>query len=119
MPWVNHARQMAHREELLRLTGLHRLAQRLLADDALPAAIVSAGVRSAAEAAIALDQLRLAQAQRPTPLFRARILRLNEEILAAHPLAQRRPAVPSLETRRNAIFDAVAEAVAMDMPMPA
>jgi fucokinase len=78
IPLVNHGRLLAVRQEILRKVGLLHVADRILADDALPAAAICAEVRTEEETREVLSQLDalLAGEASGRPLLRARVLRL-------------------------------------------
>ena len=101
---------------------LDALAERLLADDRLPAATVAGAVASPADAATALDQIARAIRSRPDPLFRARLLRLAETVtekVALPPsLCQRLLGCRTPAAMRQGAFAAVAESVAQAYDVP-
>ena len=105
---VDHGRLLRHRQEIVRRVGLARLAERLVADDRLPADAVVRAVQSTADARTVVGQLAEAARGRPDPLFAARLDRLGELVLAERP-------VPGLSAARYraAAFESVAKAVAM------
>ena len=78
LPRVNHDRLLAVRQEIRRQVSLMREAERLLADDTLPAATICDEIQTAQEAALVLRQLvSLLDGEALTrPLLRARVLRL-------------------------------------------
>lgn len=104
---VDHERLLQQRQEIVRRVGLARLAERLVADDRLPAAEVVQAVKDTADARTVVGQVDQAMAKRPTPLFKARASRLAELVLLQHP-------VPGLRAAafQAAAFQAVAESVA-------
>lgn len=131
LPRVNHARLLAVRQEILRQVNLTRVAERLLADETLPAATVCAEIQTPDEAALALRQLaQLLEGEAfGKPLVRARVLRLaamiqkgeqrseagsrkseRETKKADSPTADLRPLTSDPQT---AAFAAVSEAVAV------
>ena len=78
LPRVNHDRLLAVRQEIRRQVNLMRVAERLLADDALPSATVCGEIQTRDEAALVLRQLALLLegVALDKPLLRARVLRL-------------------------------------------
>ncbi len=97
LPRVNPARLLAVRAEIRRQVNLMNVAERVLNNDALPAAEVCGEIRTGEEATRALRQLAglLDGAALGKPLLRARILRLMAmigETLAGQIAA---PALPS------------------------
>lgn len=78
LPRVNHERLLAVRQEIRRQVNLTRVAGRLLADDALPAAAVCGEIATRNEAQLVLRQLAdlLNGEALGNPLLRARVLRL-------------------------------------------
>ncbi|MEI8122633.1 MAG: hypothetical protein WCI20_11310 [bacterium] len=98
------------------------LADKLLADNRLAAADVVAGIKSPAEARVALEQLALAMQRRPDPLFRARILRLAEAILEKVKLppsfCRKTVKYATASAMRQGAFDAVSESVAQSFHLP-
>ncbi len=78
LPRVNHDRLLAVRQEIRRQVNLMRVTERLLADDALPAATVCGEIQTPDEAALVLRQLALLLegVAFDKPLLRARVLRL-------------------------------------------
>jgi fucokinase len=135
LPRVNHGRLLALRQEIRRQVNLLRVAERLLADDALPAATVCGEIQTSSEAALALRQLaRLLDGDAlAQPLLRARVLRLmamiqegaqRSEVGAQRPTRRIKKADWPTSDPQAAAFAAVAEAVAMsfapaDTPRPA
>jgi fucokinase len=118
---VNHDRLLAHRGEILRAVGLGDLARRLLADDRLSAAAVSAEIRSRGEADRAAGALAQAIGERDDALFRARVLRVAEVVTREHRVSRRALAglgAGSAPALRRAAFRAVADAVAMAAEIP-
>jgi len=85
LPRVNPARLLAVRAEIRRQVNLLNVAERVLNNDALPAAEVCGEIRTGEEAARALRQLAglLDGAALGKPLLRARILRLMAMISEA------------------------------------
>ena len=112
LPRVNHGRLLAVRQEIRRQVNLMNVAERLLNDDALPAATVCEEIRSRDEAALVLRQLvaLLEGEVLNRPLLRARVLRLMAMIqpggVGATPCSC--PPEPQKEA-----FTSVAEAVAV------
>ena len=114
LPRVNHDRLLAHRQEIRRRVTLEHLADRLLADDELPAAEVADELRDRDEAAAALDSIRTATERDPGALFRARAMKTAHVIAERHhptPAALKRCGFSSVEAIEDAAFAAVAEAV--------
>lgn len=113
LPLVNHARLLAVRQEIRRQVNLMKVAERLLADDMLPAATVCAEIRNRDEAALAMRQLAalLEGEAFGKPLLRARVLRLMAMIQQK---VGGKPAVSGIGgDPQTAAFAAVAEAVAV------
>ena len=100
-------------ETIMRAQGL---AEQLLNNDRLSAAGVVAGIASPDEARDALRQLALALSHRPEPLFRARILRLAEEVAGTVKLpssfCRGTLGFGTASAMQLGAFEAVAEAVA-------
>ncbi len=80
---VDHARLLQHRQEISRLSDLHRLGERLEADPWLAANEVTASLRTAKEADIARAEIESLMARRPDPLLHARLNWLHA-LLAQH-----------------------------------
>lgn len=116
LPQVNHARLLAVRQEIRRQVNLMGVAERLLGDDALPAATVCDEVRTGEEAALVVRQLAaLLQGEAlDKPLLRARVLRLMAMI---RELPGLRPAAAdvcsTVADPQASAFAAIAEAVAV------
>lgn len=119
---VNHDRLIAHRQDILRRAALAGLADRLLSDDQLSCDSVTVSIATKDDARIALNQLSGALRRRPDPLFRARVMRIAQEIVARHrlPAAYPRRALghASPEAFRQAALAAVSEAVARSVVCP-
>ena len=131
LPRVNHERLLAVRQEIRRQVNLMRVAERLLAADALPAATVCGEIQTGEEAALVLRQLlRLLEGEAlDKPLLRARILRLmamiqggdrqSEVASRKSDRATRKSDDPASDLRplisdpQSAAFAAVAESVAV------
>ncbi len=113
LPRVNHDRLLAVRQEIRRQVNLMRVAERLLAEEALPSAVICAEIQTQDEAALVLRQLALllegeALAQ---PLLRARVLRLTAMI--QEKLGVRSEELGVKTNPHAAAFAAVSEAVAV------
>jgi fucokinase len=98
------------------------LTERLLTYDLLSAETVITEIKSPAAAREALIQLASAMTQRPSPLFRARVLRLAEAITEKNGLppafCRKTLGHATPAALRQAAFDAVAESVAQSTEIP-
>jgi len=98
------------------------LAERLLTHDQLSAETVLTEIKSPATAREALIQLASSMKQRPTLLFRARVLRLAEAITEKIKLppsfCRKVLGLATPAAMRQAAFDAVAESVAQSTEVP-
>lgn len=128
LPRVNHERLLAVRQEIRRQVNLMSVAERLLGDDALPAATVCGEIRNRDESARVVRQLAalLEGEALDKPLLRARVLRLMAMIgqrdggRKTEDGWRKRPARGEAAGRRSPVVDpqaaafaAVAEAVAV------
>ncbi|MFA7237888.1 MAG: hypothetical protein WC058_13575, partial [Phycisphaeraceae bacterium] len=109
---VNHARLIAHRQDIARRVGLRNLAERLLTDNALAGETVVGDIHDRREAAIAQQQINEARRRANDRLFDSRALKLAAMIARAHPTPGCN--APRLEQQA---FEAIGDAVAKNVEL--